>query len=102
MGFPISSRLVAAEDTTQSSPRAFAIWENKQAAMGERQMLPWQTKSIFTINPHVSFLRTENIIFFLYIYLLHIVSSLCRTIICNDKTQAQEVPKWKSTIVAGG
>lgn len=49
MGFPISSRLVAAEDTTQSSPRAFAIWENKQAAMGERQMFPWHTKSIFII-----------------------------------------------------
>ena len=49
MGFPISSRLVAAEDTTQSSPRAFAIWENKQAAMGERQMLPWQMNNTLII-----------------------------------------------------
>lgn len=50
MGLPISSRLVAADWVRQASPRSSARWANRYWAMGERQMLPWHTNSIFIIS----------------------------------------------------
>ena len=48
---PISSRLVAADAMWNwaESPRFSTMSRKRYSAMGERQMLPWQMKSIFII-----------------------------------------------------
>lgn len=59
-GFPISSVLVAAEAISKSlaQPCSRAIFFITNSAMGLRQILPWQTKSIFVIAvPRISTLR---------------------------------------------
>jgi hypothetical protein len=80
MSFPISSRLVAAEATSNWS-EAFArraSSKNTNSAIGDRQILPWQINRIFVISLLSFAYRDLSLIFNGFLVSL-LLTQICRS-----------------------